>query len=66
MKAMLIILIVTGQASGGKAVESIQVPVSTYEHCIAIADRVGESIAIGLGDYAKSVSTECVNQGEIK
>lgn len=64
MKAMLIILIVTNRAYGGIAIESIKVPVKDYAYCLSIADQTGASIADGLGDYARSVSTECVNQGE--
>ena len=62
MKAMLIILILT--AYGENRINHIEIPMSTYEHCLSIADITGKLIADDLREYAHSVSTECVNQGE--
>lgn len=63
MKAMLIIFIV-GSNYQGERIKTIEVPMSTYKHCTDIAEDIGMLIAEDLGDYAYSVSTECVNQGE--
>ena len=61
MKAMLIILIVN---ANNYRITNIEVPMSTYEHCVSIADITGKLIAEDLGDMAYSVTTECIDQGE--
>ena len=63
MKAMLIIIVVMNNYYGNR-LQTIQIPMSSYEHCTDIADPTGAIIAADLGEYAVSVSTECVNQGE--
>lgn len=60
MKAMLLIIII----GGAHRVESIEVPLPTYEHCEAIADATGKAIADELSHYVYAVSTECIDQGE--
>ncbi|QEP29807.1 hypothetical protein HYP99_gp009 [Sinorhizobium phage ort11] len=60
MKAILLIIIV----GGSHRVEAIEIPLSSYEHCMSIAEQTGKTIAEELSHYVYSVATECIDQGE--
>jgi hypothetical protein len=58
MKAVLLIIIFHYSGNGGLTTNHI--PVKDYDYCISIADQTGKSIAESIGNYADSISTECI------